>query len=222
MEKYKNKYRIKSARLDGYDYTRDGIYFVTICTKNREHFFGEIRNGAIILNGAGFIVNNFWLAIPNNFPFVILDEYVIMPNHVHGIIIIDNEKSFCRDAIYRVSTNDVKPRNDIFMNNHVLDAMNRVSTHRPNLKQTDAMNRVSTGGATGKHNPMGKNSLGEIIRRYKGRCKYEIVNPNFNWQTRFYDHLIRDGKSLQKIRNYIINNPSDWELDKNNLENLWM
>lgn len=91
MEKFKNKYRIPSARLQSWDYGANGIYFVTICTNNREHFFGNIYGGKMVLNEIGMIANQYWLDIPKHFSNVILDVYVIMPNHVHGIVIIDNK-----------------------------------------------------------------------------------------------------------------------------------
>ena len=89
-EKFKNKYTIKSTRLEGYDYSQDGMYFVTICTKDREEFFGKIEDGEMVLSKIGKIAEKFWKEIPKHFPFVILDEFVIMPNHVHLIIEIIN------------------------------------------------------------------------------------------------------------------------------------
>jgi len=80
----------KSNRLKNYDYSQDGYYFVTICTQNREHFFGEIRNAEMQLNEYGKIAKKCWLEIPNHFPNILLDEFIIMPNHVHGILIIEN------------------------------------------------------------------------------------------------------------------------------------
>jgi REP element-mobilizing transposase RayT len=88
--KFKNIYRIKSARKAGYDYTNDGWYFVTICTKNMEPFFGKITDGKMNLSEIGKIVENYWLEISKHFPFVELDEFSIMPNHTHGIIGINN------------------------------------------------------------------------------------------------------------------------------------
>jgi len=87
---YRNKYRIKSARKDGYDYTQDGLYFVTICTKDKYMFFGDIVEGKMVLNKLGNIADKLFFEIPNHFPFVRLDEHIIMPNHVHGILKIDN------------------------------------------------------------------------------------------------------------------------------------
>ena len=80
--------RRKSIRLSGYDYSHYGWYFVTICTKNREVLFGEVRNAQIIENQYGKIVRKFWLQIPQRFPLTTTDEFVIMPNHIHGIVVI--------------------------------------------------------------------------------------------------------------------------------------
>ena len=88
-EKFKNKYRISSTRLPYWDYGWNGAYFITICTKNRVCFFGEIKNGKMIFSEIGRLAHKFWNEIQNHFTFVVLDEFVIMPNHVHGIIIID-------------------------------------------------------------------------------------------------------------------------------------
>jgi len=81
----------KLNRLKEYDYSQTGFYFVTICTKNRIHYFGEINNGQIILNRIGEIVNRQWLWLAQQYPFVRLDQHIVMPNHVHGILILDGE-----------------------------------------------------------------------------------------------------------------------------------
>ncbi len=90
MEKFKNKYRIQSARLTNWDYGSNAAYFVTICTANREHFFGEIKNGVICLNEIGSIAHNEWFRSPIIRPEMNLQlgAFVVMPNHIHGIIII--------------------------------------------------------------------------------------------------------------------------------------
>ena len=118
-DKYQNKYRIPSNRLQGYDYGANGCYFITICTKNRIHYFGKIvvetdnypsietgnietdnypsietgnvetdNYPSLLATEIGKIAEKFWLEIPNHFPFVDLDQYVIMPNHIHGILIL--------------------------------------------------------------------------------------------------------------------------------------
>ena len=90
---FQNKYRIKSTRLKHWDYSSPGAYFITICTKNRELFFGEIVYGKIKLSQIGKIVKNFWMEIPKHYPNVNLDEFVLMPDHVHGLIFIGNSFS---------------------------------------------------------------------------------------------------------------------------------
>jgi len=191
MEKFKNKYTIKSSRLQGYDYSQNGIYFVTICTKGREHFFGEIENEIMNVSDIGKIANQFWQEIPKHFPFVNLDEFIIMPNHVHGIIeinwnIIDKPES--------------------------VETQNFASLHGVEYKQYK-----------NKFGPQSKN-LSSIIRGFKvGVKKYATMNNvNFAWQSRFYDHIIRNDESLNKIREYVITNPKMWERDRNNLENVFM
>ena len=90
---FKNKYRIKSTRLKHWDYSSCGAYYVTICTKNRGKFFGEIINGKMVLSEIGEIVEKCWMEIPKHYPNVTLDEFVIMPDHLHGLIFIDNSFS---------------------------------------------------------------------------------------------------------------------------------
>lgn len=90
MEKYRNKYRIPSTRLQHYDYGSQGLYFITICTKNHIRFFGDIvdtGNGPSLRpTTIGRIAMEYWKEIPHHYPYVILDEYVVMPDHMHGIL----------------------------------------------------------------------------------------------------------------------------------------
>ena len=88
-EKFKNKYRIETTRLQNWDYGWNAAYFITICTHNREHYFGEIADGKIRISEIGEIAEKYWFEIPVHFPFVKLDAFVVMPNHIHVIIIID-------------------------------------------------------------------------------------------------------------------------------------
>ncbi len=89
MELYKNKYRIPSTRASWWDYGANGRYFVTICTQKRECFFGMVVDGKMKLSDIGKIAHACWSEIPHHFPFVQLDAFVVMPNHVHGIVVID-------------------------------------------------------------------------------------------------------------------------------------
>ena len=180
-DKFQGKYRIKSARLQNWDYSNNGLYFVTICTANRELYFGDIVNGEMQLSEIGRLANKYWKEIPNHFPFVELDEFVIMPNHVHGIIIINKPN----DGGYNDKRN--------------------VGT--PNLGVS------TTTMASEKWNP---GSLGVIINQYKRICTINArkIHTNFAWQSRFHDHIIRNDESLQRIRDYIINNTLRWRDDK--------
>jgi putative transposase len=91
---FKNRYRIDSARLKRWDYSSNANYFVTICTKNRSCFFSHIENEEIFLSDIGLVAEKYWKEIPCHFPFVKLDEYVVMPNHIHGIITIVETQHF--------------------------------------------------------------------------------------------------------------------------------
>jgi REP element-mobilizing transposase RayT len=185
-DKYQNKYRIPTNRLQGYDYGANGCYFVTICTKNRIHYFGEIVNKTNVKTDnypsietgnvetdnypslrateIGKIAEKFWLEIPNHFPFVDLDQYVIMPNHIHGILIFNKS----------------------------------VESWQPNKFGRQSQN------------------LGSVIRGFKSSLKRYANENNidFAWQERFHDRIIRDIKGLDNVRTYIFNNPANWNDDE--------
>jgi hypothetical protein len=82
MALFKNKYRIDSTRLTSWNYNGEGMYFVTICTKNREHFFGECKDKKMKLSSIGALIQGFWYQIPKHFPHVTLGEFIVMPNHI--------------------------------------------------------------------------------------------------------------------------------------------
>jgi len=90
-DRFHKKYRIPSIRLQNYDYSSNGFYFITICTKDKKNYFGEIINDKICLSEIGTIAKTHWFQIPKHFSFVTMDEFVVMPNHVHGIVIINNK-----------------------------------------------------------------------------------------------------------------------------------
>ena len=96
---FKNKYRIRSTRLQNWDYSSNGNYFITICTKNRHHYFGKIIDGKMQLSDIGIIAERYWNEIPNHFSCVILDEFIIMPNHIHGILVIEKNNAIGNEII---------------------------------------------------------------------------------------------------------------------------
>jgi len=120
MKKFKNKYRIETTRLRNWDYGWNAAYFVTICTRDRICFFGHVTNGKMILNDLGKIAETCWLEIPQHFPFVELGNHVVMPNHVHGIIII-NKPDDGRDGGRTIVT----PRNRFGPQSHNLASIIR-------------------------------------------------------------------------------------------------
>ncbi len=189
--KFKSKYLIPSTRLRNWDYAGEGMYFVTICTKNRQGYFGNIEKDKMQLSPMGEIVQKCWMEIPVHFPFVTLDEFIVMPNHIHGIIII-NKNAIVETPHWGVSTS--------------------VSTTQPNSHHIE--NKI------GGFNPNWKpNSLGSIINQFKSICTKQIrklYKPNFAWQPRFYDHVIRKENSCAHIRQYILENPLKWDMDNNN------
>lgn len=113
-DKFQNKYRIPSARHPNWDYGSNGVYFITICTKNRQYFLGECNKGEMKLSTAGAIAQGFWYEIPKHFPFITLGEFIVMPNHVHGILILDKnlvEKNIDKISNIYVETGTRRPRN---------------------------------------------------------------------------------------------------------------
>ena len=102
-ERFKGKYRIKSARLAGWDYSQNGAYFITICTQQKQHFFGKVDNGEMQHSQTGHNAHKYWSEIPKQFAFASLGAFIIMPNHMHGIIFIENA---CSEAT--INGNDGK------------------------------------------------------------------------------------------------------------------
>lgn len=182
----------QSYRLKGYDYSSEGSYFLTMCTYNRLHFFGEIENESMQLNELGKIAEHIWNEIPVHFPNFELDAFIVMPNHVHCILNIVSD----------TNTSGVGTR---------LIASQQNTTNQNNLENT-------IGGATGTFNPMFYQNVSRVIRWYKGRCSFEMrkIQPDFKWQSRFYDHIIREYDSYLRIANYINENPKLWGKDKFN------
>src|SRR3989344_2064382 len=101
---FKNKYLVNSTRLPSHDYSADGFYFFTICIKNRKCFLGEVKRGIMGLSEIGCMVYKYWYALPRHYPNCILDEIIVMPNHLHAIIKIDNHLDQSRDGACPVST----------------------------------------------------------------------------------------------------------------------
>lgn len=164
-----SKHRRKAIRLRGYDYSQAGEYFVTICAKDREQIFGRIDADRMVLNGFGEIVASCWRDLPNHYACVQTDEFVVMPNHVHGILVITES------------------------------------------------NLVGEGS---EPSPTRRYPLSEIVRSFKTFSARRINElrrtPGLSvWQRNYFEHIIRDDRSLERIREYIASNPERWQEDRN-------
>ena len=185
-DKYKNRYRIPSARAAWHDYM-GGAYFVTICTKDREFFFGKIENDEMHLSEIGRYANEQFRDVSSNYPYAVIPSYVVMPNHIHAIVIIDDHYDACRDAIYRVSETEMQ------------------------MEPTQ-----DRGGITGRDNPMLYQSLGTVIRGLKARVTHYANEKglDFAWQSRFHDRIIRNQKDMNETALYVDNNVAKWPDDE--------
>lgn len=179
----------RSIRLQNYDYTQAGAYFVTICTHRRECLFGEIVDGKIQLSLAGQAVMVIWQNLPNHFANVELDEFVVMPNHAHAIIVIvDIGIGAKYSATHLDEPQGTSPNTS--------PLQNRARGTRPRSLSAIVQNFKSM--STRKIN----GALG-----IPGRSV---------WQRNYYEHIIRNAADLNRIRQYIASNPNRWALDKNN------
>jgi REP element-mobilizing transposase RayT len=174
----------QSIRLKNYDYSQSGLYFITICTENRECLLGDIVDGKMVLNNIGNMIKKWWNKIPERFDTVELDKFQIMPNHIHGVIQIIVGAGFIPARNKRVTT--------------MVGATTRVAP-----------------------------TVGDIIGAFKSLTTHEYVMGVKNngwkpfdkrlWQRNYYEHIIRNKIDLNKIREYISNNSSIWNRDRNNL-----
>jgi putative transposase len=209
----------KSIRLRGYDYSQPGWYFITICINDRtQRFFGDVTKGEMALNEIGEYVRQCWLDITNHFPNAKLDEYIIMPNHVHGIITITHPIVGARSSRplllgrdYPAPTQNPTPQNPTPQN---------PTPQNPTPQNPTPQNPTPQNPAT--QNPtIKKPTVGSMVAYFKYQLTTRInaKHPAFIqkiWQRGYFDHIIRNRKSLFFIRQYIRNNPMNWERDKNN------
>ena len=164
-------YNRRSIRLKEYDYSQCGAYFITVCTKNRECYF---RN-----NSVKEMIQKWWAELPNKFQNVELDEFVIMPNHIHGIVaIVGADLCVCPNEKMGEHTGSPLPK--------IVQWFKTMTTN-------------------------------ECIQNIK-QFEWEPFCGKL-WQRNYYEHIIRNEIELNKTREYIINNPSKWESDKNNPKN---
>ena len=173
------KHHRRSIRLKNYDYTQAGAYYITIVTYQRDPLFGRIVNEEMQLSDHGRIADECWRAIPEHFPNRELDAYVIMPNHIHGILVIHG---------IGMATNPSPSA-----------GARHASPLRPH--------GVEPG------------SVGAIVGSFKSAVTKRIgreIKSTSIWQRNYYEHVIRDERDLNRIREYIQSNPANWEGDREN------
>ena len=189
---YRDKYRTGSLRLPWWDYSENGDYFITIRTNKTGNVFGTICNNDIELNVRGKIVKKYLLEIPDHFINVILNAWVIMPDHVHLLLQINNKRNLV-ETQHRCVSNDE--------NTETQRCCVSTKDHRINNKSR-TFYKLKPG------------SIPVIIRSFKSICTREIhkieKNTYFKWQRSFYDHVIFDEQVLQNIESYILNNPKNY------------
>ncbi|MEJ2710475.1 MAG: hypothetical protein P8074_22885 [Anaerolineales bacterium] len=194
------KHHRRSTRLKGYDYTQSGAYFITICTRQSECIFGEVHDGEIHLNPFGRAALQVWQDLPRHYPYVILGEFCIMPNHVHAIIILTNDH----------------PHTPA---NNKLSKGGSISATPQSAIQDDERHR--TAQDLDKTRPYERHGLTEIVRAFKSFSARHInlIRKTSGvpvWQRNYYEHIIRSEDDLHRINQYIRENPANWEQDEEN------
>ena len=186
-----------SIRLKDYDYSQAGAYFITICAWQRECLFGEIVDGKMVLNDVGQIVKSVWSGLPEHFTKIHLDEYMIMPNHIHGILHINE------------FVGDVEVKQD--------------SSALPAFDLHGIQGKAGGAFALPLHPVRGSisGSVCSIVQNFKSVSTRKINKFRNNpgspvWQRNYYERVIRNEDELSRAREYVVNNPMKWELDKEN------
>jgi len=188
----------RSIRMQGYDYSQAGAYFVTVCALGRECLFGKIVNGEMRLNDSGRMVQDVWDNLPNCYAGVELDAFVVMPNHIHGIVVIVGAGP--RACPHNGQPQGVAPT--LSQPQGVAPTLSQPQGVAPTLSLPDAVHRFKT----------------LTTNRYMDGVKQHgwPLFPGRVWQRNYYEHIIRNDESLLRIREYILNNPVQWGLDREN------
>jgi len=196
-------HRRRSIRLRGYDYTKPGAYYVTMVAHQRHCRFGVVVDDQVVLNAAGRMVEAHWLDLPRRFPGVVLDEYVVMPNHLHGIIVIERDEGFAQVEAY----GGIGPARRV----------GRATRPAPADWEDGAGTR-----------PAPTVALGDVVGGFKSITTHDYIRgvradgwPPFKkrlWHRNYHEHIIRDQDDLDRVRSYIRENPARWALDDENPE----
>lgn len=216
------RHRRRSMRLKGYDYSQAGAYFVTICTQGRACLFGEVVDGEMRLNDAGRMVVAEWERLPALFPNVVLDAFVVMPNHIHGIVILTDPADDATDGATAIGAT-------ISGATTGGAATGGATTRVAPTTAGDDATPVGAGLVPAPSTPALSTpapTLGDVIGAFKSRVTVEYIRgvKTFGWtpfdrrlwQRNYYEHIIRNEETLNCIRRYIAENPIRWTFDREN------
>jgi putative transposase len=184
LDKFADKYLVKSSRLNNWDYSSSGYYFITICTLNHNNFFGKIIDNQMELSNRGEITKQCLIDIPKHFPNVQLDKYVVMPNHIHFLVHVETPDLASLQEKSNVGL--IKYSHNNHPNYYF----------RLNQKSKQLIPKI----------------IQQFKSSVKRECNKQ--NLFFAWQTRFHDHIIRNQKEYFTIKKYIQNNIKNWEKDE--------
>lgn len=188
-------------RLRGYDYAQAGVYFVTLRTFEGRPLFGHIHNGIMCLSEMGAMAHNFWNEIPKHFSFVKLDEFNVLPNHIHGVLVFEN---YIEDAVARVGSQGALPAVSAARSRGDTGGFSTCDQPELGVVLLAALSEAFT-----TFGPLRKHALGTVVHAFKSSFK-RWCNRNghtdFKWLPRFYDHIIHTDESLQRIRHYVHHN----------------
>lgn len=190
----------RSVRLRGYDYAAPGAYFVTLCVRHRRCLFGEVVERRMHRSSIGEAAHRCWQRIPDHVPHVELDAFVIMPNHMHGILLLREERAEASGEEGATSHQDAASP-------PASAAASRGLEGRQGSRSAAYYARISPA----------KNSLGVVVRTYKGavtRWCRRNKHPAFAWHRSYYEHSIRHRRALERIRRYIAENPARWHAER--------
>jgi putative transposase len=203
------KHHRRSIRLQKYDYSQACAYFVTIVAFQRECLLGEIVNKEMELSRCGEIVQKWWSEIQNHFPNVETAAFIIMPNHVHGIIVVTER----RGAVLAPRDN---PNLKIL---ETPESGNKFMKQRKFMKEDDSINQSIFQNQGGETPPLRAPTLGQIVAYFKYQSTKEMnavsntgVVTKF-WQRNYYEHIIRNEQDLKNKTDYIEANPMLWDED---------
>lgn len=233
------RHQRRSIRLQGYDYAQAGAYFVTICTQQKACLFGKIVHGEMQLNEAGKMIDEVWHQLPMRFDTLALDEFVVMPNHIHGILVLqegDSKTGDHKDHPYAMRNIDrrgesrIRPESCI--RPHAVRNTNDGDDHKDRPYATRNINR--RGESCIRPHPMRHthprgtlpDTVGRIVQAFKSITTHAYITgvkqqgwspfAGKLWQRNYWEHIVRNESDWHQICEYIHNNPLQWELDQLN------